>query len=155
MVAGPRGRRRLGTHYLGILTVQSKTEQLPHGGLATPLRNPPNGFACRVWLLPLNKPNDELLPGPAGPLLGKNRPPVLAENRPLACFPGAANPRWQANLRKNAPRGVHCPGPAGPLFGDNCPPDSCPGPHSPLRITIRGNIPPDHPLSKLMRDLYQ
>ena len=59
----------------------------------------------------------------------------------------------QALLRKNAPRDVHCPRPAGPLLGKNCPQDSFPGPRNPLRITIRGKSPPDHPLLRCQRCL--
>ena len=51
----PGGDSRSPRHGLLVgekVTVQSKTELLPHGGLATPLRNPPDGFASRVFDAP-------------------------------------------------------------------------------------------------------
>ena len=34
------------------MPVQAEPEQAPQGGLATPLRNPPDGFASRVFDAP-------------------------------------------------------------------------------------------------------
>ena len=115
-------------------------------GILPPPMPPPDRFASRVFDTPGRQICKESI-------FSRACRPVLAENSTPCCFPGAANPTVQALLRKNAPRDVHCPGLAGPLLGKNCPQDSFPGPRNPLRITIRGKSPPDHPLLRCQRYL--